>query len=71
MADYTLEADRTIDSTDNNEFATGLRDETMLAEEMVGGEIPLDDEIPESVDEAREGDRPLYNEMGMDPDQVG
>ena len=64
MTDFKLPSDRTIDSTDNNEFATGLNDETLLAENLVDID-PLDDMIPDAVNEAGEGDRPLYNESGI------
>lgn len=67
MKELRLRPDRTIDSTDNNEFANGLRDETLLAEDMLE-EIPVDDRIPDGIDETGEGERPVYDEMGIDRD---
>jgi len=69
MEGYRRQGDRTVNSTDNNEFATDIRDETMLEDDLVD-EKPLDDYIPESINELGEKRRPIYNEMGMDEDQI-
>lgn len=68
MKEFKVPSDRTVDSTDNNEFAAGLRDETMLAEDAIENaldDVPLDDLIPGAIDETGEADRPLYDEMGV------
>jgi len=59
-----FKTDRVRNSTDNNEYSEGLRDETELAEELIDTEIPTDDMIPDGINETQEGDRPLYDEMG-------
>lgn len=64
MAEIKLPTDRRIDSTDTNEFATGLRDEQLLAEDLVV-DVPIVDDIPGGVYETGEDDRPLYNESGI------
>lgn len=69
MREYRIRGDRTIDSTDTNEFATDLRDETMIADDLVE-ERPLSDYIPDGVNEEGENQRPIYDEMGMDDDLI-
>lgn len=69
MTDFRLPADRVIDSTDTNEFATGVRDETLLDEDIVQN-VPIDDTIPDGVDELEEGERPIYNEDGFSDDLI-
>ena len=64
MKDHEF-ADRTIDSTDNNEYADGDRDETLWDADIVDTEIPLDDAIPDALDEYNESPRPLYSEDGF------
>lgn len=69
MGEFKLRSDRRIDSTDTNEFANGMRDENLLAEDLVEDaveDVSLDDEIPDAVNENRDEDRPLYDESGMD-----
>lgn len=56
------DTDRMIDSTENNEYAENLRDETLIEENILDTEIPIDDIIPDIVRETREEDRPLYSE---------
>jgi hypothetical protein len=58
------DADRIIDSTENNEYSEEQRDETLIEENILDTELPIDDEIPEEVDETREDDRPSYEEEG-------
>ncbi|MCL2561388.1 MAG: hypothetical protein FWE10_03585 [Rikenellaceae bacterium] len=64
MKDYEF-GDRTIDSTDNNEYADGERDETLWDTDIVDTEVPVDDAIPDALDEYNEGSRPLYSEDGF------
>ena len=66
MKPLRYDTDRTVDSTDNNEYAEGLRDETAWDEEIIDTERAIDDEIPDGVDETREDERPLYDESGYD-----
>lgn len=63
--------DRTVISTDNNGFAGDERDETLIDENLVETEIPLDDRIPGAVHEAEENDRPVYDEEGYRNDPGG
>lgn len=58
-------SDRVVDSTDNNEYADGDRDETLWEEDIVDTGIPVDDTIPGGLDESGEGDRPEYGEEGF------
>lgn len=64
MKSIEYDSDRTVDSTENNEYNEGLRDENLLEENLLDTEIPIDDEIPEALRETREKDRPLYDEDG-------
>lgn len=57
-------SDRVVDSTDNNEYAEGYRDETLVDEDGWDTEVATDDAIPDGVNELEEGDRPIYNEEG-------
>ena len=73
MEELKLPSDRRIDSTDTNEFANGMRDETLLAEDIyddTATDVPLDDDIPDAVNENMEEERPLYNESGMDSNVI-
>lgn len=63
--------DRTVISTDNNGFAGDERDETLIDENLVETEIPLDDKIPGAVHETEENDRPVYDEEGYRNDPGG
>jgi hypothetical protein len=53
-----------VDSTDNNGFADGTRDETRIDADLLE-EISVDEEIPEALDEAGVGNRPFYDETGL------
>lgn len=64
MEEIQYTTDRMINSTDTNEYAEGLRDETLLQEDLIDTNIPLTDTIPDGLRETREEDRPLYNEEG-------
>lgn len=70
MTKLELPSDRVIDSTDTNEYAEGLRDETIAEEYLIDTEVPIDDEIPEGVNETQEGERPLYDEQGYDENRL-
>ena len=60
------DSDRTIDSTDNNEYAEGFRDEDIAGLDIVGEEIPRSDYIPDGLNEDGQSDRPIYDESGAD-----
>lgn len=68
MGVIRVNSDRTVDSTDNNEFADGMRDETMIPDNLIEI-ISIDEEIPEALDEAEVGERPLYDEAGLRDNQ--
>ena len=51
MAEIRIRSDRRVDSTDNNGFADGTRDETAIAADLTE-EVSVDEEIPEALDEA-------------------
>ena len=63
--------DRTVISTDNNGFAGNERDETLIYENLLETEIPLDDRIPDAAHEDAENDRPVYDEEGYQNDPGG
>ena len=64
MKQVKFDTDRVVDSTENNEYTDGYRDENLVDENLLDTEIPTDDEIPDGVDEDRTEDRPQYNEQG-------
>ena len=64
MAEIRIRSDRRVDSTDNNGFADGTRDETAIAADLTE-EVSVDEEIPEALDEAGVGHRPVYDEAGV------
>ena len=66
MKPLRYDSDRTIDSTDNNEYAEGYRDEIIAGEEIVGEQIPLSDYIPDALNEDGGYDRPIYDENGAE-----
>lgn len=63
--------DRAVISTDNNGFAGDERDETLIEENLVETEIPIDDSIPDAVHETEEAVRPVYDEEGYRNDPGG
>ncbi|MDL2223861.1 hypothetical protein LJB92_00935 [Bacteroidales bacterium OttesenSCG-928-M06] len=69
MKHFKFETDRTIDSTENNEYVEGLRDENLVEENLIDTEIPFSDEIPDIIRETKEDDRPLYDEEGYRKDE--
>lgn len=64
MKTIRYDSDRTIDSTGNNEYAEGYRDEIIAGEEIYGEEIPIADYIPDGLNEDGARDRPIYDENG-------
>ena len=68
MKKIKFPTDRMRNSTDNNGYAEGFRDETLWEEDIVDTDVPFDDEIPDDVDETGEADRPVYNEEGYRSD---
>lgn len=64
MEKIRYRSDRTIFSTHNNGFAGNERDETLVAENLVDTQIPIDDRIPDGVGEIVEDERPVYDEEG-------
>ena len=63
MAEIRIRSDRRVDSTYNNVYADGTRDETAIAADLTE-EVSVDEEIPEALDEAGVGHRPVYDEAG-------
>ena len=50
-----------------------MGNETLLAEDIydeTATDVPLDDDIPDAVNENMEEERPLYNESGMDSNVI-
>lgn len=68
MAEIRIRSDRTVDSTGNNDFAEGTNDETAFAADLAE-EVSVDERIPEALDEAGVGKRPVYNEAGVRPEE--
>lgn len=56
--------DRAVLSTENNSLAGSERDENLWEEDLIDTQIPVDDRIPDGVDEIVEDDRPVYDEQG-------
>ncbi|MDL2256298.1 hypothetical protein LJC38_06910 [Parabacteroides sp. OttesenSCG-928-K15] len=56
--------DRMINSTENNGYAEGYRDENLIEQNLLDTEIPEDDMIPDVVSETRVAGREVYNEEG-------
>ena len=70
MKRVKFDTDRTVDSTENNEYTESNRDENLVDENIWDTDIPIDDEIPDGVDEDRMDDRPLYDEEGYRSDLI-
>lgn len=62
--------DRIIDSTDTNEYAENMRDETMWEQSLIDTELPESEYIPDMTGETGEDDRPVYEESGYDKEEV-
>ena len=71
MGKIEFPTDRTVISTQNNGFAGTERDETLIDENLLETEIPLDDRIPDAVRETEESERPVYDEEGYRNDPGG
>ena len=61
MNEIKIRSDRTVDSTDNNEFARDMRDETSIEADMLEN-LTLDERISDAFDKPHSGPRPLYEE---------
>lgn len=64
MTDYHYSSDRTIDSTDNNEYSDDSRDENFWEENIIDADIPDDDIVDARIDSFEQGERPAYGEEG-------
>ncbi|MCC8088810.1 MAG: hypothetical protein LIO79_06055 [Rikenellaceae bacterium] len=64
MSIIEIENDRKIDSTDNNGYAEGVRDENLWPQDGWDSEIPLDQEIDDYFYDAE--NTPVYNENGYE-----
>lgn len=71
MGKIEFSTDRRVISTQNNGFAGNERDETLIDENLLETEIPLDDSIPDAVHETEEAERPVYDEEGYRNDPGG
>ena len=71
MGKIEFPTDRRVISTQNNGFAGNERDETLIDENLLETEIPLDDSIPDAVHETEEAERPVYDEEGYRHDPGG
>ncbi len=65
MTPFEFISDRVIDSTDNNEYADGDRDENFWEEDILDTEISMDDPLSDGLDETGDGRRPEYGEEGF------
>ena len=68
MANFNYNPDRVADSTDNNEYADGDRDENLWEEDIVDTDIATDDAIINGEEDKGEGERPEYSEAGFRKD---
>lgn len=57
--------DRQINSTENNGYAEGYRDENLVSKDLLDTEISEDDMLPKAVRENDEAIRDTYNEEGF------
>ncbi len=64
MKKVQYRADRKINSTENNGYAEGVRDEQLVAQDLIDTEIPESDILPQAINETREEQREVYNEEG-------
>lgn len=64
MGKLEIRNDRTVLSTENNGYAGDERDETLVDDDLVDTEIPVDDRIPDGIGEIIMDDRPVYDEEG-------
>lgn len=63
MEDFEFTTDRTVDSTGNNEYAEGMRDENLWDDDLIDTDVSIDDRVPDAVGETNASDRPLYDEQ--------
>jgi len=64
MTRLKFPTDRRINSTENNGYAEGVRDENLVEKDLLDTEIPETDLIPSLTDETGVKKRPVYNEEG-------
>lgn len=60
--------DRAVNTTDTNEYATGVNDETQWDRDLWDRDLPLADEISDAMNEDGVEDRQLYDENGFERD---
>lgn len=58
-------ADRMINTTGTNEYATDMRDETLWDKDLIDTDVAVADEIPDMVNEHGLEERPIYDENGF------
>lgn len=63
MEDLEFKTDRTVDSTDNNEYAGVMRDENLWDDDLIDTDVLISDRIPDEAGETRDADRPIYDEQ--------
>ncbi|WP_295937208.1 hypothetical protein [uncultured Alistipes sp.] len=71
MSKIEFPSDRAVISTDNNDFVGPELDENLIEEDLIDTEIPIDDRIPEGVNETGEQERQEYDEEGYRHDPGG
>lgn len=64
MKKVQYRTDRKINSTENNGYAEGLRDEQLVSKDLLDTEIPDSDILPQAINETGEEVREVYNEEG-------
>lgn len=65
MKKVQYRADRKINSTENNGYAAGVRDEQLVTKDLIDTEIPDTDILPQAINETGEEMREVYNEEGF------
>jgi len=71
MGKIEFPSDRAVISTDNNGFTGPDRDENLWEEDLIQTRIPIDDRIPDAINETGEQEREDYNEEGYRHDPGG
>lgn len=64
MSKLKFPTDRQINSTENNGYAEGVRDENLWEKDLIDTEIPEADILPIKTNETGVEKRPVYNEQG-------
>lgn len=65
MKKVQYRTDRQINSTENNGYAVGVRDENLVSKDLIDTEIPETDVLPKAIRETGEEPRETYNEEGF------